>query len=375
MVACPACGATVAEDAAACPHCHLGVTLFAAVREAAGPAGGADPTYLRTIAELISTLDLSVPATPSPTEPVQGLLARPARFPALSAQQEAREPPARTPETVGAVTELPMLPPAQDRDATRRRLDEYFALGRRLGLDFTEFEERYGRAALAQDSASLDTLLREMFVHLASALSEEYETALARRNEIAQLVPTPSVDVEFEATRRALAGGDLAGVQRRLAHLRDLITAVEEEWAAGRILLTECDLLATTARELGLDPAAALGPVEEGRKSFAEGHRPEAERLLARGAVALWSLLQPRFFDEVRRYRDRLIQVRSAGGDIAPALTELKEISTELRQRNFAGTLLAFRRLRAFVERSAPPGAVGGTDESLAVPVRSTGSD
>jgi hypothetical protein len=375
MVACPACGAEVPADATACPHCHLATSLFPAVLEAAGNPSGADPTYMRTIAELISTLDLGSPSTPSKDGPVQGLLARPARFPALSAARAAAETPARAAETVAPLTELPMLPPAPDATALRRRVEEYFALARRLDLDFTEFERRYGAAALAADDPSLDALHREMFVHLASALAEEYESTLGRRNELAQLLPTPSADVEFEAARRALSSGDLAGAQRRLAHVRDTLAAVEEEWAAGRILLTECDLLAQTCRDLGIDPGPALGPFEEGRKSFGRGHRPEAERLLARAAVALWSLLEPRFFDEMRRLRDRLVQQRSSGGDIAPALADLREVSTELRQRNFAGMLLAFRRLRAFVERAAPPGAEGPEGPLLTDPVRSTGSD
>ncbi|HYA57816.1 MAG TPA: zinc ribbon domain-containing protein [Thermoplasmata archaeon] len=373
MVACPACGTPVPAEATACPRCHLATSLFSAVVEAAGNARGADPTYLRTIAELISTLDLTAPAT-VPEGPVQGLLARPARFPALSARAAA-EPPSRTPEPVAPLRGLPGLPPATGVEAMRHRIEEYFALGRRLDLDFTEFERRYGAAKLTDDEPSLDALVREMFVHLASSLAEEYDSALARRNELAPLVPTPSADVEFEATRRALADGDLAGAQRRLAHVRDTLGTIEEEWAAGRILLTECDLLTQTARDLGVDPAPALGPFEEGRSSFSKGKRQEAERLLARAAVALWAVIEPPFFDELRRQRDRLVQQRAAGVDIGPALTDLKEISTELRQRNFAGMLFAFRRLRAFGEGAGP--AVGDGSEPAPVPetVRPTRAD
>lgn len=353
MVRCPACGHEVPEpDSPACPNCRLSTGLFEAVQEAAGNTHAPDPRYLRTIAELLASIDLS--ATPEPaSRPAQGLLSRPARFPSLP----TTPPPAPAPEPppIAPLRDLPALPAARPGDDLHRRLDEYFQVGRRLGLDFTDFERRAGSAGLVDDTSSLEVLVREMFVHLLSALAEEYESVLARRNEIAQLVATPSADVELAAIQRAIAAGDLGGAQRRLVHVRDELTRVEEEWEVGRILVTECDLLVRTLRELGGDPSAAIGPLEEGRKLLGQGRRPEGERLLARSAVALWALLEPRLFEDLRRLRDRLVELRSAGLDVAPAIAELRSIAKELRQRNFVGTLTAYQRLRAFFERTAAP--------------------
>ncbi len=373
MVSCPACGGELpdADAAVQCPRCHLATHLFSAVREAAGSEGGADPTYLRTIGEILSSVDLSSTSDPAPSA-AQGLLSRPARF--LGARPGAVVPPvpARDAPTIAPLGDLPALPAAASSAEVRRRIEEYFQLGRRLGLDFTDFESRWGAAQLADDTASLEVLAREMFVHLASALTEEYESALGRRNEIAQLVPTPSADVELDAIRRATLVGDLTGSQRRLVHVRDELTRLEEEWQVGRILVTECDLLAQTLRDLGGDPGPATGPLEEGRRFLGEGKRAEGERLLARAAVALWSLLEPRFFEELRRLRDRMIEFRSAGADVAPALVELRGVAAELRQRNFVGTVTAYQRLRSFLDRTAPPDGAGPLDEIL--PARSSPS-
>ena len=360
MVRCPACGHEVPDpDSAACPHCHLATGLFEAVQEAAGNAHAPDPRYLRTIAELLASVDLS--ATPEPaSRPAQGLLSRPARFPSLPTPPPSAPAPAPKPPAVAPLTDLPALPAARPGEDLRRRLEEYFQIGRRLGLDFTDFERRTGSAGLVDDTPSLEVLTREMFVHLLSALAEEYESVLARRNEIAPLIATPSADVELGAIQRAISAGDLSGAQRRLVHVRDELTHVEEEWEVGRILVTECDLLVRTLRELGGDPSAATGPLEEGRKLLGQGRRAEGERLLARSAVALWALLEPRLFEDLRRLRDRLVEVRSAGLDVAPAIAELRSIATELRQRNFVGTLTAYQRLRAFFERVAVPEATGG---------------
>jgi len=364
MPTCPACGVEVGEGAAACPTCHLDVALFSAIREAAGPTVAGDPAYVRTIGELLQSVDLAAPA-PAAAPPTQGLLSRPARFPALRPPElpAPAPPPASDDQRLSPLRNLPALPAPPTAADIRRRVDDYFQLGRRLGLDFTDFESRANSARLADDVRSLEVLSREMFVHLSSALAEEYESALARRNELAQLVPTRGADVEFESIRRAIATGDLVGAQRRLAHVRDELGRVEEEWQVGRILVTECELMAETVRELGGDPGPALGPLDEGRRLIQRGRRADGERLLARAAVAMWAVLEPRLFEELKRLRDRLVELRAAGLDVAPAVVALRGVAAELGQRNFVGTIVAFRRLRGFVERTGSP-----AEEGVALP-------
>jgi len=360
MPKCPACGSEVVAGAPECPGCHLAVSLFEAVGEAAGSTTGHDPAYVRTIGELLSTIDLTKPLPPVDTAP-QGLLSRPSHLAPQSVPPPVRP---REAKAIAPLRDLPQLPAANTDDQVRRRVQEYFELGRRLGDDFTDFESRAKAASVSGDHASLDVLARDMFVHLVSSLAEEFESTLAERNEVAQLVPTPSADVELDAIRESIRLGDLAGALRRLKHVRDELLRVEEEWEVGRILVTECDLLVQTIRELGGDPSPAQGPLEEGRKFLSRGRRADAERLLARAAVALWTLLEPRFFEDLRRVRDRLTEARSAGGDIAPAVVDLRDVAVELRQRNFVGVVLAYRRLRAFSESViALPAGDGGTGD------------
>jgi hypothetical protein len=359
LLLCPACGAPVPGEVDSCPKCHLSDQLFDAVREAAGPLSRSDPASLKTIGEILAAVDLTLPAEPN--SGARGpLLARSASFPPMrdAGPKLAPEPPVSAP--LEELRELPSLPAGPTQVELVRKVEEYFHVGRRLGLDFTDFESRTNAAELADDHASLETVAREMFVHLVSALAEEFEAVLARRNELAAFVPTPSADVEIDAIRQAIARGDLPGAQRRLAHVRDEIQRTEEEWEVGRILVTEAEMLATTVRELGGDPAPALGPLEEGRKLVRAGRRSDGERLLARGAVALWAVLEPRLVEDLRRLKDRLSELRSAGLDIAPAIQELRTVMTELRQRNFVGTIVAYRRARAFVERNRVPGEEAG---------------
>lgn len=358
LLLCPACGTPVPEEIDSCPKCHLSHQLFNAVLEAAGPLSGADPTSLRTIGEILAAVDLSAPAEPNATP---ALLARVPRLPALRASSPAPAPvvPRRT-APLSDLQELPGLPAGRTEEELERKIEDYFHLGRRLGLNFSDFDRRHRAADLVNDRSSLETVAREMFVHLVSALAEEFEGVVARRNELAAFVPTPSVDVEVDAIRRSISQGDLPGAQRRLAHVRDEMQRTEEEWEVGKILVTEAEMLAATVRELGGDPSPALGPLEEGRKMVRAGRRSEGERLLARGAVALWTVLEPLLVEDLQRLKGRLSELRSAGLDIRPAVEELRVVMTELRQRNFVGTIVAYRRARAFVEQNRVPGEETG---------------
>ncbi len=348
MAVCPACGADVGADRTDCPSCHLATSLFDAVREAAGRTGDTDPAYLSTVAELLRSVDLE--GTP---DPVPAPLLRPAaalRGPAILDLPKSE--PTLRPEPLARLGGLPPLPPAVRGEALRQRGEEYLRLARRLGLDLASLSARIAAAESVDDDRSLDAAVREAFVHVASALAVAFDEQMARRNEIAQLFPTPSADVELDATRGAMGTGDLPGADRRLSHVRDELSRLEDVWATGRILIASCDLLAETLTELGGDPTPALGPVQEGRRLLSSGKREEAERLLARGALALWALVEPRFFDELKRVRDRLIELRASGSDLGPALADLRAVSTELRRRNFVGTIVAYRGLRGFVGTS-----------------------
>jgi hypothetical protein len=371
MATCPACGIESPADDGACPRCHLAVGLFGAVREAAGGSDDSDPTYLRTIGELLATVDLPS-SVGGPSEPAKNLLSRPTSPTELGAAGQSPLPGLRHVPAPERIIDLPPEPdPYAPPTEIQHRIREYFQVGRRLGLDFTDFESRASSAALVDDIDSLEVLAREMFVHLSSTVAEEYESLLGRRNELAQMLPTASADVELTAVRRAIGVGDLGGAVRRLTHVRDELTKAEQQWEVDRILVAEGDLMVTTIRELGGDPTPAVGPLEEGRRLFAEGHRVESERVLARAAVALWTLLQPRLLTELRRLRDRMVEERAAGLDIEPAVRELRAVSLELRQRNFVGTIVSFRRLRSAIDRAAPVGVESAAPGELAAELRS----
>ncbi|MCI4340138.1 MAG: hypothetical protein L3K06_01415 [Thermoplasmata archaeon] len=361
MARCPACSLDNPDDATQCARCHLSGSLFEAVREAAG-SSESNPEYAKAIGEILAAVD----ASPTDEEGPDGaVLASPSRFPPLpSGAPSATAGPA--PERGEAPTGLPVLPPGGDVPRLMRQVNDYLQLARRQGIDLNEFAESAREAVLAQDRETLEVLNRELFVHLAASLTQEYEGAVGRSHEISGLVSTSTPDVELESCRAALAMGDLAGAQRRLRHIEQELTDLEDHWATAQILVAECDLLAGTIRELGGDPAPALGPLAEGRRLARDGDREGAEPVLARAALALWSVLNPLFMRELARVKEAMLRQRGQGRDITASVLHLRQLATDLRHRNFAAAIAAYRQLRVLAGETegvpAPAAAVTPAD-------------
>ena len=369
MIACPACGLETPDGATECARCHLSTSLFDSVKEAAGDQADQDPRFVQTIGEILSQLGEEPGEGSASDGSSSARLAFPHRFPsgasATRPAEPAAEPPGPTPRPV---TTLPALPPAGEVPMLLRQVNDFLQLGRRQGVDLAPYTERAKEALATQDRATLESLARDLFVYLAAALTEEYEEAITRRNELAGLVPTSSPDVELEGCRASLALGDLAGAQRRLRHIEESLSDLEEQWATVQILVTESDLLTVTIRELGGDPGPALGPLAEGQRRARAGDRAGAEPVLARAALALWTLLNPLFQRDLGRLRERLMQRRTEGLDVRPAMANLRQLAGDLRHRNFASAILTYRSLREAVDPGVEPTGRADPDSAAAVP-------
>lgn len=354
MAACPVCGAETVASSTECPTCHLDVALFSAVRDAAAMTRDTDPVYLRTVAELIRSVDLTTPLPPG-AEPAPLLRAVP--LPAVIADASGGgEGPSPVVAPLPPLT-VPSLPELPDGDALRSRFHEYDLLAQVLHVDLGDRAQRAALAEESGDTTALAATVHEVFVLLASAVARGYAVEAARRTEHGPRGPSTAADAELAAVRQAMDDGDLPGASRHLAQARAELDRAGEGWAAERILLTECELLAETIRELGGDPTPALGPLEEGRRALEAGDPARAETLLAQTVHALWVVLEPRFTDELKHLKDRLADLRRGGADLSVPLGQLRAVATELGRRNFAGAILAYRPLRGLLgaTEAAPP--------------------
>lgn len=374
MASCPACGTEAPADALECPRCQLSVALFDAVREAVG-VDESDPRFTSEVQELLQAVDSRSVAEPPDTEAAgPGVLAYPSRFPSPATPVPAIPPGApRTapveapaPPSLNGLPSLPALP-SGGAAGMRRQIEEYERIARAFGLDLSDVPERNKAGLSVDDPATLERVGRELFVRLAAVLAEGYEEVVGLRNGLATLVPTASEDAELAEARAALLAGDLAGAEGRISAVRTRLRAIEEEHETQQILIAECELLADTTRELGGDPGPAMGPVEEGRRLVRAGKRAEAEAVLARAAVALWSVLYPRLAPELARIKEAMVAQRARGVDIAPQLRQLRDLAGNLKHRNFAAAIAAYRRLRELAG-PMPEGSAAGAANATPAP-------
>jgi len=355
MVECPVCGEDNPPEASNCKSCQLSTNLFEPVREAAGTTVD-DSDYARAIAEILAVVgpgsELSEPSLSQPGS--AAMLTAQARFPALSA---ARTIPPATVQGASLPT-LPVLAPGSGLPLVQRQVEELVQVGRREGLDLKETEQRMFSALREENRAALDELRRSLFVQVAASVAEDLEIQAGRRNELAALVPTATIDTELASARTSFAIGDLSGTVRRLRQASDGLSALEDRWATCQVLTTEADLMIETLRELGQDPGPALGPLSEGRRLARAGDPDRAEHVLAGANRALWGLLVPQMNGSLQAIRSQLHGRRSTDEEIEPVVRELRQLAAMIRRRNLGAAVTTYRRLRtAATALSAPAGA------------------
>jgi hypothetical protein len=352
MVQCPVCGEDNPPEASNCKSCQLAVSLFEPVREAAGSTAD-DSDYALAIAQILAAVGPEPVASGSETQESGSatLLTTQARFPSLGA---AHRPPSEAPRSPG-LPSLPVLPAGSGLSLVQRQVEDLFQVGRREGLDLKEADQTMLAALRAEDLAALDELRRSLFVQVAAAVAEDLEIQSARRNELASLVPTPTIDAELGSARTAFATGDLSGVVRRLRQAADGLSALEDRWATCQILTAEADLMVETVRELGQDPAPALGPLTEGRRLAHAGDADRAEKVLAGANRVLWGLLVPQLNESLQEIRAQLQGRATTDAQIEPVIHELRQLAALIRRRNFGAAVTAYRRLRTAASALSEP--------------------
>lgn len=365
MPVCPACEAENLPDSTACRRCGLVVELFEPIRAAIGLPKG-DPRYEAQVRELIEALgDLANPgATP---DTLDAEIATPARFPSIAPPMGVTEPGG---SSLG-LRELPkpsVPPDSGDLTGLRQRIDELLRLARRTGLEEGAWAERAREVSALEDASAVQRFASEMFVRVAASLTETYTTLLARRDELTKAIPTEAIDARIADGRAALEAGDLAETERCLREVSAALDRDEEAWGPTEVLLNGAEDLVGAIRDFGGDPAAALGPIEEGRRLVRRLEREAAEALLARGTLGLWTILNPLLEQDLAHRIDEVRARKEAGADVDPVLTDLREFARLVKQRNFSAAVAFYRRGVDRLARLAPAGAASSLNIDPSVP-------
>jgi hypothetical protein len=333
MPVCPACDADNLPGSPACRKCGLSTELFEPIRSAVGLPRGS-PQYEAQVRALIEAMgDLAV----APPASDEARITPTGRFPTTSEGSgvvpglSIHDLPKRAPST-GGTAEL------RGEIAALRRLD----LG--WGAEEPGADERARSIVERNDPGELDRFAGELFVRVAARLTDRYGAELGRRAELAQFLPVPEVDALLAEARAALAGGRLDLADQRLRTAAEALERLEEEWGTTEVLLKAALDLEATIRELGGDPAAAMGPVEEARRRIRALDRTGAEPLLAHSTVGLWTILNPLLEKDLARRIEEVRLHQAAGTNVEAVVADLKEFASQVKQSNFSAAVAFYRR-------------------------------
>ena len=332
MALCPVCGGWNEISAPACRKCGLASGLFQAVREVAGP--DTDSQYASVIAELLAAAEPGMDGThgPGPKGPSSSF------FPTLP----SRPSPIRGPSP-------PPLPVSDKLAGVDDLVSQYAALGRRLGLPVSDLEREVSLARKEASRSRLASARRRLFRLTSERLIELYGRLRNRRDELAYRVVTTKLDTCLENCRRALASGDLLGLEAAEQSAAAEIAGVEETWMNVVGLVAKVRSMGRTVRDLGGDPTEAVAPVARAFRAAKSGDVRQAEQVLGGTVGALWDMMMPLIARWMSRLRETTDRPGIPQTVLLPVAAELRRLSDTVHNNDHDGAVQAIRRLNRAV--------------------------
>ncbi len=240
-------------------------------------------------------------------------------------------------------------------------MDEVSAMiqvGRRAAFDMTPFGPTAARAVgLVRAGASeearrmLTGLRRRLYEFLAPRFSARVEQLEVKMNRFGTFLRTDQGRLHLERTRTALRKGDFQAAQLELRRLEGETTRLEEELGTLGQTLEQVDLLTGEVERMGGDTTPALLYQGKALDAARLGDRRKAEGLLTTASAMLLDTLAPLMGRELVRLTERLKALRAQGRDIRAAVGLVRQITVDLKTRNYTRAVASLARLREEMSR------------------------
>ena len=336
---CPACGATVDAAATVCPSC--GVT-FATEEELEAPAvrtgGPAAPP---------------VPAGPAPAKPVvaevreSGLRDRLAKARAARNGPSPFSPPAdrralykELPRLVNEVK--PMLLSARrvgvDIEEPKRLINDAIAAGKRREIDRAV-------ALVSQSKASLERSFTAQVSARVEALLGDLEKARSGGSEVGPVAAL------LEGSIGKLEAGDFVTASEQANAAREEFEKLAGGYHKGKESLRVVEALAEDGRVFGLDVREAEKFIRLGREALGRREYDRAAQLAEQATGAIMKVLPEFLNGEMKRARNKLLDLKMKGGDLTRPIGILKQASIHLKREEYGDAMRFVRMFRRETEK------------------------
>ena len=332
---CPACGATVEATATACPSC--GVT-FATEEELAAPPRGRS---------------LAAEAKPTPPSPAMAevretvLRGRLEKAKAVRAATPRSAPPvdrrALYKELPRLVNEVkPMLLTARkvgvDIEEPKRLINDAIAAGKRREIDRAV-------SLVSQSKVSLERSFAVQISARVESLLGDLEKAKAGGSRVG------GVEGLLDESISSLESGDFVVSSDKANAAREEFEKIAGGYHRAKEALRGAEGLAEDSRVFDLDVREADKFIRQGREALGKRAYDSASQLADRATGAIKKVLPPFLNDEMKRARNRLLDLKMRGGDLTRPIGILKQASIHLKREEYADAMRFVRQFRRETER------------------------
>ncbi|HTD80728.1 MAG TPA: zinc ribbon domain-containing protein [Thermoplasmata archaeon] len=335
---CPSCGATVAASALACPTC--GVTFAEETELAAAPAPRPAPE-----ARPPERAPPARPAAPAVRESV--LRQRLDKAKAVRAATPPSAPPvdrrALYKELPRLVNEVkPMLLTARkvgaDIEEPKRLINDAIAAGKRREIDRAV-------ALVSQAKVSLERSFAGQISARVDGLLEDLEKAKSGGSEVG---PVESLLGESIGS---LESGDFVASSDRVNAAREEFEKIAGGYHRAKEALRAAEALMEDSRVFGIDVRDADRFIRQGREALGKREYDAASRVADQATGAIMNVLPDFLNDEMKRARNKLLDLKMRGGDLTRPIGLLKQASIHLKREEYADAMRFVRQFRRETER------------------------
>jgi len=335
---CPSCGSTVEAAATACPTC--GVTFAAETELEAAPRA-------RTVVEPRPP-ERAPAGTPAPPQ-VRGSVLR-ERLDRAKAVRAATPPPAPPVDRRALYKELPrivnevkpMLLTARkvgvDIEEPKRLINDAIAAGKRREIDRAV-------ALVSQSKVALERSFAGAIAARVGALLEDLEKAKAGGSEVG---PVESLLGESIGS---LEAGDFVASSDRVNAAREEFEKIAGGYHRAKEALRAAEALTEDSRVFGIDVRDADKFIRQGREALGKREYDGASRLADQATGAVMNVLPDFLNDEMKRARNKLLDLKMRGGELTRPIGLLKQASIHLKREEYADAMRFVRQFRRETER------------------------
>ena len=330
---CPACGAVVDATATMCPSC--GVTFVAeaipsgprpqpsAVEPAAAPAAGVEAPSLAGLRERLQRARAARTGAPAP-----------------GAAADRKSLYKELPRLVNDVK--PMLLSARkvgvDIEEPKRLINEAIAAGKRREIDRAV-------ALVSQSKAALERSFTEQIASRAEGVLADVEKAGATGPGAA------AVQALLDDSIARLDQADFVSASERVDAARDEFEKLAGGYHKAKETLRIAEALAEDGRTFNLDVREAEKSIRQGREALGRREYENAVKLANRARGAVMKILPDFLNDEMKRARNKLLDMKVRGGDLTRSIGILKQASIHLKREEYGDAMKYVRMFRRETEK------------------------